>query len=62
MNEVEITPELAVRLIERGLNLPLNRGPYTQPRLREIAERMETLEQERKSLIAEIYEIAAGIS
>lgn len=57
-----ITPDMAFRiLIERGLELPTNKG-YSSPRLKEIAERLAEINAERKALVNEIVGLAENES
>jgi hypothetical protein len=48
-----ITPELAINIIERGLQLPIDKE-YSNPRLAEIAKRRHEVIQELTALDLEI--------
>lgn len=52
-----ITPELAWNILERGLHLPAEKE-YSNPRLKEIAERMKVIKEEMDNLIKEVEEMA----
>ena len=54
---MKFTPELARRLRRRLMLLPVD-GDYSDPRLKEIAERMKELHDEFEELDREIVELA----